>query len=127
MPGGLTLRSKMIDAAFVTQQVLIQTNAIACSRQSCDYVGCRVGDGPAPGRRAVLVVDDAQFVLFLSQPPDGEQEVLPAQAIDPAGTENQVRDAAGLHRLFAGELAAAIHVERTRCICFRIGAGLGAV
>ncbi|MNN21442.1 hypothetical protein D3C81_1347630 [compost metagenome] len=81
-----------------------------------------VGDGAAPGRCTELVGNDTELVALLRQTEHGQQKVLSMRAVDPAGAQDQVRDAGCLDRLFAGKLAAAIHIDRASRIGFDVGA-----
>lgn len=67
----------------------------------------------APCWCAMLVRNDAQFFAFLCQAAHGQQEALAVRAVNPTGSQDQMGNSCCLDRLFIGELAAAIHIDRT--------------
>jgi hypothetical protein len=80
-----------------------------------------LGQHPAPGGRADLVVDHPQFVALAQQTQHGQQEIRPARAIDPTGAEDQRTGARFEQGALAAELGLAIDVERVGAVVLGIG------
>jgi hypothetical protein len=71
---------------------------------------CRQWCGSRSARRAGR--PPPQLVALLGQAQHGQQEVLAAHAVHPAGAQDQVRNAGRGDGLLAGQLAGAVHIER---------------
>ncbi|CFM11267.1 Uncharacterised protein [Bordetella pertussis] len=85
------------------------------------------GDTARPDRGAVLVGDHGQLGAGARQAQDGLDEIGAMAGVDPAGAQYQVRAAAGRDGLFAGQLGAAVGVQRMCGVGFPVGAGALAV
>ena len=87
----------------------------------------RLGDEARPGGCADLVRHHTQFLALGGQPQHRAQKVVAPRGEDPAGAQDEVIRGDGGDRLFAGELAVAVGVDRTGRIVFFVGAVLAAV
>src|SRR5882724_4491687 len=79
-----------------------------------------------PGRRPVLIIDDAQGRALLRLPQDGAHEVA-AASVDPGRANDEVPAARSANAFLAFELRASVHAERIRCVGFHIRRALTAV
>src|SRR5690606_27891582 len=86
------------------------------------------GQHPRPGGLAVLVVDHLRGAALQGQPAHGRHEVGAVRAVQPGGGDRV--PGAGQqphHRPLAGELAAAVRVERSRAGVLRVRGAPAAV
>jgi hypothetical protein len=75
-------------------------------------LGRRFGQRAAPVGHAELVGDDAQLVPRGGEPAHRQQKILAVQSVDPAGAQDQMRDSGRPYRALAGQLTAAIDIQR---------------
>src|SRR5438874_1434898 len=96
-------------------------------RSPSQQIYCALRQGPAPVRRAVLVVHHPQLIALASEPLDGKQEILAAQTVHPARAQYQIRAAARRHCLLAFQLAASVDAQRIGGRGLFVGRGSSAV
>ena len=86
-----------------------------------------LGNAAGPCRRPDLVGNDPQAVLLASEPKHGLQEIASTPGIDPAGTQHDIRGPHVANGAFAGELGAAVGVDRAGRIVLEISARFRAI
>ena len=75
-----------------------------------------VGKRWRPGRTTDLIIDDPRFLAGKLEPKQTGEKAAPAPAVDPAGSEDEMRASGRADRVFAGELAPAVSVDGRRWI-----------
>ena len=87
----------------------------------------RLGEVRRIGRAAELVLDDAQAILLGGQADHRAHEIAAMGPIEPGGAQDHVARIGRRRRSLAGQLRAAVDVERRRRVGLVIGRALGPV
>src|SRR3974377_308421 len=93
----------MIDAAGLSQGSLVV--------RSQDFHS-QVSEHRCGGWSSYLIGNDTQLVSLVQKAQNGQKEILAARGIHPTRAQYQVRSADAANRVFSGEFATAVFVER---------------
>ncbi|MNP08825.1 hypothetical protein D3C76_1009090 [compost metagenome] len=100
---------------------MIDPAQLRVGQYAADDMGGHIRQQFGTGWCAELVIDHGQAFTFTGQAQHGRGKVVAPRGIHPAGSQDQMRTAAGGNRLFAGQLAGAIDTQWRYRISFLPG------
>ncbi|MNG00105.1 hypothetical protein D3C84_830300 [compost metagenome] len=100
---------------------MVDPAQLRVGQQATDGMGGHIREQFGTGWRAELIVDHGQAFTFPGQAQHGLGKVVAPSGVHPAGTQDQMRTAAGGDRLFAGQLTGPIDTQRRDRILFLPG------